>query len=205
MARYNEILVGHLNRGLQKFLQMKGEPPAPQLASEISPGVSLFTGVENRYIFGWNKFSAFVDVTGGAAQFAGFRLRNPAGSNAVAVLEFLAVSSGAVQAIFLGQRTINTNFTTVSGGSRLDARFGVAGASSSVLVVSSDVNAGALAIQIGKWNAAVATPVMPITDETQQIPILPGDAFEVGAGAAASNMIVWVMWRERFLEESERT
>jgi hypothetical protein len=205
VARYNEILVGHLNRGLQKHLQMKGEPPAPQLASEIQPALNLYNGVENRYVFGWNKFSISTSVTGGAAQFAGLRLRNPTGSGAIAVIEYISVSSGAVQQMFAGLGPITGDLTTVLTAQRLDARRGSSGQAGTCVPSSSTNTGGAFSPQIGTWLAAVATPVQLISDEQQEIPLLPGDAFQLDAGAAASQLVPWIMWRERFLEESERS
>src|SRR5258707_6598107 len=84
MARFNEILVGRYNGFLQKLLSMKGGPPAAQLATEIGVNIGLFHGVENRYLEGWLRFGLNSSVTGGVAQFAAIRWRNPATSNIVA-------------------------------------------------------------------------------------------------------------------------
>src|SRR5260370_7764711 len=68
MARYNEILTGRYNRLLQKLLQMKGGPPAPQLASEISPQLSIpDLGVESRFHLGWNSFAFPINTPPGAS------------------------------------------------------------------------------------------------------------------------------------------
>src|SRR6266851_4747570 len=56
MARFNEILVGRYNRSLQKLLSMKGQAVMPQLASELQPTFSFFSGAENRYLESWERF-----------------------------------------------------------------------------------------------------------------------------------------------------
>ncbi len=80
MARYNEILVGRYNRRLQKLFSMKGEPPAPQLSTEIGTTLNLFSGIEERYLEGWAVFSLHVNNTVGAGVNAGVRFRNPVAS-----------------------------------------------------------------------------------------------------------------------------
>src|SRR5215469_96 len=114
MARFNEILVGRYNRHFQKLLSMKGEPPAPQLASEIVPGLSLFSGVEERYLQGWNRNAVPDFVTGGAAQQAGIRLRNPKTSGVVAVLEqaYFYCVTNTVE-VSVQQATTDVDLTTV--------------------------------------------------------------------------------------------
>src|SRR5216684_1967801 len=92
MARFNEINVGRYNRALQKLLGMKGEASVPILASEIAPSFVLPYGVENRYLEQWNRFGLGMNVTATAGNQSAFRLRNPAGSNVIAVVEVLTYS-----------------------------------------------------------------------------------------------------------------
>src|SRR5437879_1331505 len=113
MARYNEILVGRFNRFLQKVFAMKGEPPAPQLAGEISPNFQLFSGVENRYLEAWDRFAAGVNVAPVAGNLSGIRLRNPAGSNIVAVLERVTFNEAQNDIVAVRWGTQGADLSTV--------------------------------------------------------------------------------------------
>src|SRR5260370_38399849 len=96
MARYNEILVGRYNRMLQKLFGMKGGVVAPQLASEISAAFPLFSGVENRYLESWNRFTSVVNQVALAGTPAQCQLRNTT-SNVIAVIDKLPTPSGTAQ------------------------------------------------------------------------------------------------------------
>src|SRR5260370_18480671 len=98
MARYNEILVGRYNRMLQKLFGMKGGVVAPQLASEISAAFPLFSGVENRYLESWNRFTSVVNQVALAGTPAQWQLRNTT-SNVIAVIEKLTISSSTAQLV----------------------------------------------------------------------------------------------------------
>ena len=49
MALYNEILVGRFNRGLQKFLSIKGGPPAPQRPMSLEQTIEHVLELRERY------------------------------------------------------------------------------------------------------------------------------------------------------------
>src|SRR5712664_282468 len=86
MARFNEILVGRFNRALQKLFSMKGGPPAAQLASEITTNVQFNQmGNDFRYLEGWDIFGNQIFLAASVGNTAGYRLRNPGGSNVIAV------------------------------------------------------------------------------------------------------------------------
>src|SRR5713226_9548531 len=97
MAIFNEILVGRYNRALQKLLAIKGSPPLRQLGGEMMPVISIFRGVEDRYLESWDRFGIVMQSTGGVGQFPAVRIRNPAGSNIMAVLEKIVLSGNQVQ------------------------------------------------------------------------------------------------------------
>ena len=207
MARYNEILVGRYNRRLQKLLGMKGEPPAPQLSSEISTSLLLFSGNEERYLEGWNLFAiaGFVLEVGGLTPVR-IRLRNPPGSGVVGVLYFWNVSSSVAGEFMLAALGPTAgNLPTVLSGQRLDARVIVA---TGTLVPSTDTAGGSGSPQILRVILGPAGSNTQLLQDTQhEIPILPGDSLEFGGAtvAAGSRTDFSLMWRERFLEESERT
>src|SRR5260370_15215175 len=90
MARFNEILAGRFNRALQKFLDMKGGPPSPQLASEISSNFQFNQmGIDFRYLEGWNRFGLHAAFGASVGNNSGLQLRNPVGSNLVVIIESL--------------------------------------------------------------------------------------------------------------------
>src|SRR5258708_12286195 len=98
MARYNEILTGRFNRLLQKLLQMKGGPPAPQLASEISPQLSIpDLGVESRFHLGWNSWGFAINTGGAVGTASASQLPNPPHSQAIAAHHTLTLQSSLAQ------------------------------------------------------------------------------------------------------------
>ena len=208
LARYNEILVGRFNRALQKLTQLKGDAPAPQMASEIQPSWPLPLGNEFRYLEGWSLWSMSGRVTGGAAQFSAFRLRNPTGSNVIGVIQSVIVSAGqaAGDTFTFALGPIAGDLTTVLTPQRLDARLKTSG-TGSVLIPSQTTNSGgAGSPQIGILGMNPANnSYETITDPVSEIPLLPGDTFQIDDATANQQLTFWVRWRERFLEESERT
>src|SRR5262245_7573687 len=99
MALQNEILVGHFARGLQKLTAIKGPAPAVQLGGDIVPVIPLPLGVEYRALDSWNRFSGAINITAGAGQVGGVRLRNPLNSGAIAVIEKLLIAFQATDAV----------------------------------------------------------------------------------------------------------
>src|SRR5258708_39302674 len=102
MARYNEILTGRFNRLLQKLLQMKGGPTAPQLASEISPQLSIpDLGVESRFHLGWNSCGFAINTGGAVGTASAAQLRNPANSKVIAGIDKITIESSVAQEVDL--------------------------------------------------------------------------------------------------------
>jgi len=207
MAIYNEILVGRYNRALQKLLGIKGEAPAPALAGEITAMHLFFTGVENRYLESWERFAVQnTAAAGGVGNNSGLRMRNPLASNVIAVFEKITVfnTAGAADIPALQRATTVTDLTNVVGlgSNRMpDSRQ----RPSPTLILS---NTGVHA-STGITMAALATPANAsgefILFEEQEIPLLPGEAVDVSSNNAnaAFGAVFW--WRERSLEEGERT
>jgi len=204
MAKFNEILVGRYNRFLQKLLAMKGGPPAAQLATEIGVNIGLFHGVENLYLEGWLRFGLNSSVTGGAAQFAAIRWRNPANSNIVAVFEKLSIQGGAADTPRLQYRATGVDLTTVNvlGNVRLDPR----GQPTSSLIQSQTVNYTAATLTVMQGNLSANNQNYDfIVEENQELPLFPGDDLTLFSTTAATTLFASALWRERFLEDSERT
>jgi hypothetical protein len=210
MAIYNEILVGRFNRALQKLLGIKGGPPAPQLASDIGAEYELETlsSVENRYLVGWERFANVTSQPAGAAQTGSVRMRNPAGSNVVAVMELIrGVQNPSANTADIYQLSQNgPNFTTdlttpiAQTTLRLDPR----GRPSPTLIASrqnafaiTGAIVGGISLQVAGFGDFVINP-------NQEYPLLPGEALTVTSTTVNQQTTVHWMWRERPLEEGER-
>jgi hypothetical protein len=210
MALFNEILSGRYNRALQKLFGMKGGPPSPQLAGEIAATISMFYGVENRYLENWSTFGGASAVTAGGAQFAAVRVRNPLNSGMVAVFHKVSISFGVLDNLWqLGRGSVNTDLTTIIQVPDFDLRNG-GKASSSVFSAQTNFASQAAALPAGNnaiWavNLPANTLADYITFEAQEIPLLPGGYVQLTGGIAAEQMTTVFNWRERPLEDSEKT
>ncbi len=203
MARFNEILAGRFNRALQKFLGMKGGPPAPQLASEISTNFQFNQmGVDFRWLEGWERFWGVVAPGPVAAQNSAVQLRNPPNSGVMVVIEklkwFVSVASGLAVSTQHGAGTLD--LTNIAASDRLDSR----GRTSSTLVISSFNNIVALPAQTQSYGSnAVNTAQDEIVHEDHQLIMLPGDAYRFTSFGVNLVLTMNFIWRERALEESE--
>jgi hypothetical protein len=202
MARYNEILVGRFNRALQKLVGVKGEAPAPQIASDIQPVLAFPVGAEFRYLESWDRFGAQVSVPAGAAANSIMRVRNPLANNVIAVIEKITIqnNSGSIS-IAIGPFS-GGDLATIQTPARLDARGRPRAAT--ILSFAPGAPAGVATL----WVAAI--PVSPgvtevITTDFQEITLLPGDILEAFQNTVNSAQSFNIWWRERYLEESERT
>jgi hypothetical protein len=205
LARYNEILTGRFNRALQKILSMKGDAVAPQLAGEIQPSVVFPTGAEFRYLEQWNLFSISSQVSEvGGVSATRARLRNPAGSNVIGVVQFMLVASSVNDVIRFILGPTAGDLPTVLTAQRLDAR---AQTGQGTLRPSTDTSGAPGSPQIGNLIVLANTSYNVMQDGIHEIPLLPGDMLEINPNtvAAGTQLTFWWMWRERFLEESERT
>jgi hypothetical protein len=206
MAVYNEILVGRFNRALQKAFAIKGPPAVPQLAGEISATVNIFWGVEMRYVEGWERFGISATTTGVAAQNSRQRFINPAGSNVIAVFEVLAgVNQTGADVLNLTNSILpNVNLGTVNNAAQLDGRT----RPNSAIVSSNGASAAGLATAraIGARSQSAANIQLDfILFEDQEITLTPGMSLEISENNVNQGLIATAIWRERALEESERT
>ncbi len=204
MGGFNEILAGRFNRALQKLFSMKGSPPVPTLGSEIMPIQAFLSGVENRYLEGWNRFGDVRGVAAVAAVISFAEWRNPSGSNIIACFEkitFVANNVADRPQLLLGPLGTDAAIATPSN-SRLDPR----GTINPTLVIStgSTVPAG----PTNKMEGGVASVNGSydfILTENSEVTVLPGDALIVNSSVVNTAFRVAALWRERFLEDSERT
>jgi len=210
VAIYNEILVGRYNRGLQKLLGMKGGPPAPQLASDITIAFGLETldNVELRYLFSWNRYAFNIGAVAQAANTNAVKLRNPANSNVIAVIEQITGLVAVADNLGIQHGASATDYNTLVNlaATRLDPRGGSQPSmiASNTSGAQSAVAFGATIDNIGVPAALLSQRIGIIVTDHQEIPLLPGDAVQIATNVNNSTLVAGYMWRERFLEESER-
>jgi hypothetical protein len=204
MARFNEILAGRFNRALQKFLGIKGGPPAPQLASEITTNLQFNQmGADFRLLEGWERFWGFVAAGPSVGNNNGIQLRNPITSGIVAVLEKISFFQNGAD--FLNVTVAHAggpqaDLTNIAATDRIDNR----GRQFSTLVLSTFSPAGQLAIQTQRWSGNTANlEVSEILTEDQELLMLPGDVMRFTTIGANLITVMNFIWRERALEESE--
>jgi hypothetical protein len=201
MAKYNEILVGRYNRFMAKLFSMKtGGAVVPQLASEIQPVFPLFSGVEHRFLESWERFSGGGNVAPVIGQVSAMNLRNPVGSNVIAVVEKLAVSEATLDTAGAVRNAIVADLNTLNTPTRLDSR----GRASPTCILSRNTNAPALGTFVYTWSVAANQTLDLVLYENQEFTLLPGDGLQVLGGVANQSVNFAWMWRERFLEDSER-
>jgi hypothetical protein len=207
MARFNELLAGRYNRFLQKLFVLKGGPPAPQLSSEIMPVFAFFSGAENRYLEGWDRFAVAPTQAAVATRRTTFQIRNPIGSNVIAVIEriiVLATGTADNVAINFDKAVVDqTDLATTNPSFGLDIR----GRSASTCIVSNQAAAGTprgngplliLAVGANQHQDFIITDI-------QELTLTPGTFYEVAMDTANLQMRCSFLWRERSTEESERT
>ena len=209
MAIFNEILVGRFNKSLQKVFGIKGSPPVRQLGGEITPSWQIMNGVEMRYLEQWNRFSASVLVAANVGNTSQFRFTNNIGSNVLAVIEKLIISTsvaGEVDIVNVARQVLVSGAVpdlTTFAPFIMDARAGDTTTGSTCHVSSSNVT-NQIATVSGRVQTLALTSIDLIVDEDHQWAILPQTLFQVQTQVANNQLIAWIIWRERYLEESER-
>jgi hypothetical protein len=201
MAKFNEILAGRFNRFLQKYLSMKGGPPAAQLATEITPGFEVEQlPVELRVLMSFDRYYGGASVAGVAAQDNAIQYVNPSGSNALMVIENLLIVVQANATI-----TISTAFnspaplTNIFAPTRIDARSNAR----NPLVISSGNNVNA-DLGFGQGSYSLTQQMQLIAaSENQEIVLAPGSGFRIRNVTVNVQLAVWMVFRSRPMEESE--
>jgi hypothetical protein len=202
MARYNEILAGRFNRGLQKLFSMKGPSPSPQIASEIIAAVILENDrIEHLFLRNERYFGGTSHSGGAVGAINQFQLFNPTGSNILAVVQLVLMTAdvgdrfvltidnaaqGAVQpaGTFMDTRYFKgQTFGTQASG--LQLRFGQPAALTGMRIGEID----AVTLSSARWDQPVIlSPGFGLN--TQNVTL------NVGSGVA-------FVWTERALEDSE--
>jgi hypothetical protein len=210
VAKYNEILVGRFNRFLQRFLSMKGDPPAPQLAGEITPQFQIddAQNMENRFPAGWRSYGLVLGQAAVAAQHSAIRIFNPIGSGVIGVIEkatIFSIAAVAADSPFISRLQGGVAFTTSVVGGLRDLRQGPSSGSTIQLATGSAVNSTGLGIWQTSYGAGANVTVDAILNEHQELTLAPGDSYTFWSNIVnqALNGAWW--WRERPLEEGELT
>lgn len=207
MARYNEVLVGRFNRFVQKHFSMKGQVAVPTVAGDVGMTMSFNSGAENRYLESWDIFGFTFNVTAFAGNFGIAELRNPASSNVVAVIVSARASGVAIDNPNL---VVNRNATASQTNLRVAFGLDPRGRPSSTCVPSD--SAGVATVVIGGTQQTIMGASQPaqwthefLLDQSKEIPLLPGSAIWIQSGIVNQTISASFLWRERFLEESERS
>jgi hypothetical protein len=201
VAVYNEILAARFNRALQKLLSMKGPASMNQLAPELMPVHPFFTGAENRLFEGWDRFAFEIEQTAGAGSTAFTRIRNPVGSNVVAVVEkmHLGISTTDLVTVQIGAVTADLAGVGAVTRSSLDGR---STRLNSTCILSGAAGVAALNV-VGKYNVNAVGGQDVIGSANDEWPLLPGDAIQWQNTTVQLTLRVNLVWRERALEDSE--
>jgi hypothetical protein len=139
-----------------------------------------------------------------AAVTGAMRIRNPSGSNLIAIFEKITYSSGAIDQPFLSlAATVGDliNPFTVTP-TRWDARQGQV---SSALLMSDTGGAGPFTNLQAKQQATIGANVAYefIPTDVAELPLLPGDAIQLSSNTPNNQFFATWLWRERQLEDSE--
>jgi hypothetical protein len=203
MAVAGEIQIGRINRFFTKWLGSKGSSPRMTIGGELIGVIPLWSGVENRFLDSWGIFGFGIFLPAQAAATVGLRLRNPAGSNVIAVIEKWSINSTAAGNVTLSvSNSTNTDLTTATVGSgRGDGR----GVTVPVSIPSSSIaTPGNLGSVIGQFELGSANPYDIILTDDQECALTQGSSIQVVTNTNNLALYTSIWWRERALEDSER-
>lgn len=188
---------------------MKGPASLVTLSDELFVAFPTFNGRENRYLESWEFFMGVAVPAVVAAQTNAFQIRNPAGSNVIAVIESL--KANALAALTLQLNWSNTNTTdlgTASSVHSVDSR-GRAVSTCIASTAAGSPTAFTTTLQTYTFNPVNASGLPGdlelITFDDQEIVITPGVTLQFLDQTANTGWHMNIIFRERFLEESERT
>jgi len=210
MARFNEILVGRFNRFLQRYLSMKGGPPAASLSTEIQPQFDVDkVPVELRGLLGWTLWGIGNNGQSVATGFTAIRIRNPLNSGAIVVVEKAALvdaSPGQVLMIMDGTTT-PAALTDLPGGTLLAGTRDPRKSASQPTAVVSITGASVISAFSGNLldfaTVLGSTRIDFIQSHNQEIVVAPGHFLTMFNNVANTALVGTFWWRERAIEEGE--
>lgn len=201
MARYNEIQHGRFARGVQRIFGVRGEVPVASLAGEVSVVWELFTGLEDHFPQQIEHFSGIVSIAANAANTPGFQIRNPANSGVVATIEKLLVSPIVAQDTEVTIGSVAAELTTSTTSQNRDGRGRPVG---TCVLSSSNTSPAALGNPIWLANGNLV-PIEVIIRPTDEIVLFAGGGLRVTWSAVNQAVRATIYWRERVIEDAEKT
>lgn len=203
MAIVNEILVGRYNRAIQKLLNMKGPASLRQIAGELISTWQFFNGVENRVLESIFTYEQAQPAGPVAAQTNAFQLRNPLTSGIISVIESLIVEATVNDLFEISHSNANpADLATVLGGAATDSRIAIGPSS---IYSFSSASVGFLVNSLKHVAVPANSALELIQQQNQEIVLGPGSAVRINNNVVNTTNRVSIRWRERVLEESERS
>lgn len=202
----SSLYVARLNRFVERIFNVKGGPAVVDIDPTVHFEVQFKSGVEDRYLQGWERFAVNLSVTGGAAQTGAIQFRNPAGSNVLIVFEKIMITALTVADTPTLQRSgpNTTDLPTVvalTNNRMPDGR----GRSTPSVIASTSTNATGTGLSMARASLAINANYDFIQNEEMQIPVLPDNAVSIISNTSAAQLMTSWFWRERGLETSELT
>lgn len=208
MALYNEVLAGRYNRLLQRLLNMKGGPPAPQLSGDIAAGIELesdrpewgFLNGEQRF-----QYNILQGAGGAVTTDAVFRA---ASNDTLIVIEAIILSSDISNRFDIDMLDNLAAMANVGSNEPRDQRNGMTAPNTSGGGhISSTTGGPALAstvftIRNGGGAGSVIVPCFWALMKRSTSVNTPGIKIKTAANNCELGVTIWT--RERALEEGER-
>lgn len=200
----SDVALGRFNRALEKFFNAKGGPTTVDVGPSILPITSIDGPADQRYLQQWNRFGGAINSGSGAANNAGVQLRNPKGSNVIAVVEkiFVVLLTATTRSGGILSNGVTVDLSTIVTPTPMDAR--QISTSGSVMILSTQANVGA-GPTIAVWAVSNGLGMDLIQTIDQEIAVLPGDGLQLRDTTQNEAITGAFMWRERALESSELT
>jgi hypothetical protein len=198
----NLIQTGRFNRLFQKLFSLKGGANVTEVGAEILPVMQLRLGAEVRYLESWERFGFFQLVgAGGAGAFGQIQIRNPKGSNVIAVVEKAYLVGKALDTPLLEIGANALDLATLITPQRFDPRGRAIGTiiPSSTTAVTGPVGP----VSIYAADTTTTQNVEAVIYEQQEVTLLPGDVLAWLSQLANTSFSGGFWWRERAMEESE--
>lgn len=195
-----------LGQVLAKRLTTPGAAVAPGVAPELFPNIVLENDrPEWKYLAGERlAVMAGFAVAGVAASISTIRLRNPLGSNVIAVFEEIEVQPGSATDCIISRIEESGALGTEGGTASRDTRFRddalVTGHARIQVTGGAIMVPGLNAIPLRRW-FSVASAERVTT--RQPIVLTPGFALDITTAAEAVTLLASATWRERAAQPGE--
>lgn len=198
--RYSELL--------RRLLQQSGDPSGDPVAAELAPEVSAVLALESdrpewEFLKNNRIRSTYVVVTGDATHPAQFQLRNPTGSNIIAVLRRMRFSSSTAAPVIVrsGFVAVQTDLGSVDSSANLDTRYGIV--SAGAIIASESAVLAPVAYQLlDDVITPIGVTLPPIYKDTPVI-LAPGTRYLFQTAANTQNLSCFFEWLERPLGRYE--